>query len=98
MASPKQKQSPIWSKIRTASSWYFVVGLVVSLGLAIVSLRNNNLTALQFRDRVNQVDKDNGDVEAALKELREYVYGHMNTNLSDGPNAIKPPIQLKYRY
>ncbi len=98
MALSKQKQSPIWSKIRTVSPWYFVVGLVVSSGLAVVSLRNNNLTALKLRDKVNQVDKDNGDIEAALKELRQYVYGHMNTNLSDGPNAIKPPIQLKYRY
>lgn len=66
--------------------------------ICIFSLRSNNLKALQLRDAVNQVDKENGDVEKALRELRTFIYSHMNTNLSSGPNAIKPPVQLKYRY
>lgn len=98
MATSNQKHSAFLSKLRAASSWYFVVGLIVSSSVALVSLRNNNLMALKLRDKVNQVDKDNGDIEVALKELRQYVYGHMNTNLAEGQNAIKPPIQLKYRY
>jgi len=93
-----KKEQSIWTKLRAISSWYFVVGLIVAGGIAIIALRHNNLTALKLRDHVYQVDKDNGDVETALRQLREYVYGHMNTNLSSGPNAIKPPIQLKYRY
>lgn len=84
--------------IRHVNIWVLLGAAVVSSVICVLSLRNNNVTALRLRDNVNQVDKDNGDVETALRELRKYVYGHMNTNLSSGPNAIKPPIQLKYRY
>ncbi len=42
--------------------------------------------------------RGNGDVEAALRNLRAYVYGHMNTSLSSGPNAVHPPIQLQHTY
>lgn len=84
--------------LHRVSPWiFFAISLFFGV-ICIVSLRNNNLTALKLRDTVNQVDKDNGDVEAALRNLREYMYSHMNTNLSTGPNAVKPPIQLKYRY
>lgn len=93
-----KKERTAWAKVRAISSWYFVIGLLIFGITTIVALRHNNLTALKLRDHVYQVDKGNGDVEAALRQLREYVYGHMNTNLSSGPNAIKPPIQLKYRY
>ena len=71
---------------------------VISTVICVTSLRNNNVQALKLRDNVNMVDKENGDIEAALRELRTYVASHMNTNLSSGANAIKPPIQLKYRY
>ncbi|MDQ5885921.1 MAG: hypothetical protein QG628_318 [Patescibacteria group bacterium] len=73
------------------------IAIVASI-VCVFALRANNLKALELRDNVVAVDKQNGDIEAALRELRTFVYGHMNTNLSSGPNAIKPPIQLKYRY
>jgi hypothetical protein len=53
---------------------------------------------VELRDAVHQADKDNGDVETALQDLRKYVGSHMNTKLSSGPNAVYPPIQLKYTY
>lgn len=53
---------------------------------------------IKLRQAVYQSDKNNQNVEAALDELRAYVYAHMNTDLSSGGNAIKPPIQLKYTY
>lgn len=53
---------------------------------------------IELRDQVTQTDKNDGDVEGALRELREYVHTHMNTNLVSGDNAIKPPVQLKYQY
>lgn len=71
---------------------------IVATVVCVFALRANNLQALKLRDNVTQVDKADGDIEAALRELRTYIYAHMNTNLSSGPNAIKPPIQLKYRY
>jgi hypothetical protein len=53
---------------------------------------------VHLRDAVYTADKNNGDVEGSLRTLREYVYSHMNTSLSSGPNAVHPPIQLKYTY
>lgn len=53
---------------------------------------------VKLRDEVYAADKSGQDVEQSLDKLRTYVYGHMNTNLSSGNNAIKPPIQLQYTY
>lgn len=53
---------------------------------------------VELREAVYAADKANGDVEAALRALRSHVYGHMNTNLSSGANAVYPPLQLKYTY
>lgn len=78
--------------------WYFLLLAVIFGLLSVYSLRQNNLTMLRLRDKVTLADQQNGDVETALRDLRQYVYGHMNTNLSSGANAIKPPVQLKYRY
>lgn len=52
---------------------------------------------VRLREELYAVDRAGGDVDKALNDLRTYVYGHMNTNLSSG-NGIKPPIQLAYTY
>ncbi len=93
----KGKLHHLWRKLRVISYWYFLAGFIIFGVIAVVALRQNNLNAIKLRDHVNQVDKDNGDVEAALKQLREYVYSHMNTNLATG-TSIQQPVQLKYRY
>lgn len=77
---------------------YFLVISLIFTGIAVLSLRNNNLTAIKLRDEVLKVDKQNGDTETALRNLREFVYGHMNTGLSSGASSIQQPVQLKYRY
>lgn len=87
----------VWTKIRVVSYWYFLIGVVISGVIAVMALRQNNLTALRLRDEVLKTDQQNGDTEAALRKLRKYVYSHMNTDLSSG-TSIYPPIQLKYRY
>lgn len=71
---------------------------VASSIMATYSLRSNNLTMIQLRERVYEADKQDGNTEFALRELRSYVHAHMNTNLSSGSNSIKPPIQLKHTY
>jgi hypothetical protein len=53
---------------------------------------------VRLRDAVYTADKNGSGVEGALRELRQYVYSHMNTSLASGPNAVHPPIQLKYTY
>jgi hypothetical protein len=87
----------VLKQLKRVSPWYFVIAIVMSSVISIVSLRQNNIHALQLRDTVLQVDKDNGDTETALRKLREYVYGHMNTQLAS-PGGAYPPVQLKYRY
>ncbi len=71
---------------------------LVSGIICVFALRANNLQMVQLRNAVYAADKDNGDTEGALRNLREYVYSHMNTSLTSGPNAVHPPIQLKYTY
>jgi len=88
----------LWRIYRHASPWYFLAGLLIFGVISLVALRHNNEQMVRLRDAVYAADKDNGDVEGSLRTLREYVYGHMNTSLSSGPNAVHPPIQLKYTY
>lgn len=76
----------------------FVGLFLISAVLSILALRHNNTTMIGLRNQVYVADKSNGDVSSALNKLRLYVYGHMNTDLASGGNAIKPPIQLKYTY
>jgi len=66
--------------------------------IAVLALRSNNQEMVKLRSAVFTADKENKDIEGALKTLRIYVFAHMNTNLSSGTNAVKPPIQLKYHY
>jgi hypothetical protein len=87
----------VWRKLRPISYWYFLLLFVVFGVIGAFALRQNNLTAIRLRDQVAKVDKENGDVEMALRELRAHVYGHMNANLSSG-TGIQHPVQLKYRY
>lgn len=78
--------------------WFFVGVIVISSIVAIIALRTNNEHMALLRSQVYAADKNNGDVEGALKNLQSYVTGHMNTDLSTGPNSVYPPIQLKYTY
>ena len=88
----------LWRIYRHASPWYFLAGLLVFGVICLVALRHNNEQMVRLREAVYTADKNNDDVEGTLRTLRKYVYGHMNTSLSSGPNAVHPPIQLKYTY
>src|SRR3990167_10627617 len=78
--------------------YVFIALFGVSAVVSVYALRQNNLTMVRVRDAVYEADKNGGDVNQALNDLRQHVYSHMNTNLSNGDNAIKPPIQLRYTY
>lgn len=86
------------SFFRQISRNVFLILFIASALLSVYALRDNNLTMVKLRDAVYEADRNGGDVNAALNDLRAYVYSHMNTDLSSGGNAIKPPIQLKYTY
>ncbi|HSX27205.1 MAG TPA: hypothetical protein VLG25_00295 [Patescibacteria group bacterium] len=87
-----------WALFRVLSYSFLIVGLIVSGLIFVFAYRQNNITALSLRDKLLEVDKNNGNVELALTELREFTYWHMNANLSGGASNIYPPIQLKYTY
>lgn len=76
----------------------FLVGFAIFGIIALASLRSNNLQMVKLREAVYAADKQDGDTETALRNLRTYIYSHMNTSPSVGANGIKPPIQLKYEY
>jgi hypothetical protein len=76
-------------------TWLYL--FIVTSIICVIALRHNNQQMVKLRDQVYAADRNNGDVNAALNKLRNYVFAHMNTNLSSG-NNIKPPIQLKYTY
>ncbi len=94
----KRKLHHIWRYTRKIHPVYFLVTALILGGVSLVSLRHNNERMIELRDTVYQADEDAGDVEGALYDLRSYVFNHMNTSLASGPNAVRPPIQLKYTY
>lgn len=93
----KSRGHQYWQRFRHVSSWYLLALTLLFALISVFALRQNNLTALELRDNVLKVDQQNGDVEAALRQLRSYVYAHMNTDLASS-SSVYPPIQLKYRY
>lgn len=86
-----------WHRWRIISLALIIVGLVVSSALCALALRQNNLKMVELRAAVYEADENNGDVETALNELRQFVYSHMNTNLSSGSSS-EAPIQLVNRF
>ncbi len=94
----KQHVRSVWRFYRHIKPWYFILTFIIFGAICLVSLRHNNEQMIRLRDAVYTADKSNGDVEGALRNLRQYIYGHMNTSLASGPNAVHPPIQLKYTY
>lgn len=84
-------------KLQIIKPQYFLIIAIIMTLISGYALRQNNLKMIELKQKVEQADKENGDIEGALRELREFVYSHMNTNLSSS-SSIKPPIQLKYQY
>jgi preprotein translocase subunit SecF len=94
----KHRTYYLWHKLAGVSLWVIVAIFVTSVALSIFALRQNNLTMVGLRNEVYAADKQGGDVEGALRELRVFVYGHMNTNLRAGSTSSEAPIQLTYTY
>jgi len=94
----KKKLHHLWTKLRGVKPWYFLIIALISIGVSATALRANNQHMIKLRDAVYAADKANGDVQGTLQALQAYVVAHMNTNLSAGPQAVHPPIQLKYTY
>lgn len=94
----KRKLRYYWKKLRPIGTKYFFLASAVCLIVGVMALRQNNQTALDLRAEVMRVDQENGDVEAALQDLRQHIHSHMNSSLGGGPTGIQQPIQLTERY
>ena len=94
----KNKERKLSTMFRRTTYWHLLIGLIISSIVSVVSLRNNNLQMIKLREDVIKADESGVGVNDALNNLRQYVYSHMNTDLTTGNNAIKPPIQLKNTY
>ena len=94
----KRQLHHVWTKIRLVKPWYILVLLVITSSVSIYALRQNNFQMVKLRENVYAADKANTDISAALGALQAFVTTNMNTNLSSGPNAPYPPIQLEYTY
>ncbi len=87
----------LWTRIRIVKTWYLLAVFLVFATVAVAALRNNYTGMTRLREAVYRADRDAGDVEKALQQLRSYVNSHMNTSLDTG-NGVYPPVQLKYTY
>ncbi|HVX48120.1 MAG TPA: hypothetical protein VHA05_02070 [Candidatus Saccharimonadales bacterium] len=94
----KRQTHHTWTQIRWLKPWYFALLAVIATIICVFALRANNEHMVKLRGAVYSADKNNGDVTGALKDLQAYVTTHMNTDLSNGPTSVYPPIQLKYTY
>lgn len=87
-----------WHRIRPIKTWYLALAFLICLAVAVMALRSNYTTMTELREAVYQADRDDGDVESDLQNLRRHVNGHMNTSLTTGAESVYPPIQLKETY
>jgi hypothetical protein len=88
----------VWTRLRAVKPWYFLIVAVISTAVCVLALRANNEHMVELRAAVYTADQNDAGVSGALQNLQSYVTAHMNTNLSSGPNAVYPPIQLKNTY
>lgn len=72
------------------------LSIVLLIFISIGALRQNNLKMLELRDRVFEADKTGVGIEQALKDLRNHVSSHMNSDLPK--LGEQKAIQLKYSY
>ncbi len=94
----KRKLHHTHKQLRFINAWYFAVAAIIFLIIGVNALRNNYRTMVDLRQKVTAADQKGSDVQKPLNELRAFIYTHMNTNLSSGNVAIKPPIQLKNHF
>lgn len=90
----KQKHLEKAALVRIA---VFGVATVAFVVLSIFGLKQNSQGAVDRFETLKAVDAAGGDVEAALTDLREYIYSHMNTKIGNDL-GIYPPIQLSGTY
>lgn len=91
MGIDKGKLHHYWRQLQRIKLWV-LIALLIFFGISsALLLRHNNLQMVERRRAVLTADEQNGNIDKALKDLRAYMAGHMNTRMGE-------PIQLKYSY
>jgi hypothetical protein len=96
MAIDKHRLHHWWRVLRHIKVWHLLVLLIVSGGVSIELLRQNNLGMIERRNLVKQADEQNGDVHKALVALQQYVTAHMNTDMGDKGIYLEHTYQRAY--
>ncbi len=89
----KAKLHHYWIAFRRPSLYILLASTLLCSAVAVYALRANNLRMIELKQAVYIADEQNGDIEAALQNLRDFVTTHMNTQMRS-PDASEPPIQL----
>ena len=89
----KAKLHHYWIALKSPILYIILSCAVLFSFITIYALRANNLKMLELKQAVIVADQENGDIESALQNLRNFVNGHMNTQLRN-KDATEPPIQL----
>ena len=84
-----EKLKNIVSKVWPPRPWILMTIAVMFGVVGVFGLRNNNLQMVQLRDKVFLADKNNANLPEAMKELKAFVFTHMNSSTK---------IELKYTY
>lgn len=87
----KRKLHHYWRLLESIKTWHLVVLLAILFSLSIWELRNNSQNLEPLINRVVAADKAGENVDEAIKELGDYINGHMNARLDE-------PVQLAYSY
>jgi preprotein translocase subunit SecF len=98
MITTKHYIAGLWHRLQDISMVVLIIGFLLAGAVTIFALRANNLKMAELRETVYTADANGGDVETALRNLRSFVYGHMNTNLRSGSTSSEAPIQLVNRF
>lgn len=89
----KAKLHHYWVRLKSPTLFLPIIGVVLFGSMFIYGMRYNNITMLELKEKVVVADQQDGDIEGALQELRDFITSHMNTNpRTEG--SSEPPIQL----
>lgn len=87
----------VWTRIRPVHWGYFLAACLLFSAASAFALRANDLKMLELKNAVHEADKNNGNVEGALQDLRQFVHTHMNASTyKKGSDGIYPSIKLQY--
>jgi hypothetical protein len=69
----KKQITKALSRFSHIPTWVFLALFIASLATSVYALRHNNQTMIKLRSTVYEADKNNGDINGSLNNLRDRV-------------------------